>query len=31
MELFVTRDGLAGRMGNCNLFFPAASPRPEHR
>jgi hypothetical protein len=31
MELFVTREGLADRMGNCNLFFPAADAQTEHR
>ncbi len=31
MELFVTREGLAGRIGHCNMFFSAANPRTEHR
>ncbi len=26
-ELFVTREGLADRLRNCHLFFPAANPR----
>ncbi len=31
MELFITREGLSERMGNCNLFFPPTNPRTEHR
>jgi hypothetical protein len=27
MELFVTREGLAHRLGNCELFLPTAKHR----
>jgi hypothetical protein len=29
MELFVTREGLAARLGDCRLFVPAPVRRAE--